>query len=113
MIDNYTSLIYGWKLTGDKIDKFENDMSCINDDWFDKVQDVVIKDHMCGKYIYIGAILANYDSYEENEIIINDKLVSNSTKTYNNFIKKNPDIDKIFSKYLKGKPQLYLLQNIC
>lgn len=112
MIDNYTSLIYGWNLTGDKMDKFEADMEKINEDWFDDVQQFVIKDHMCGKYIYFGAILAHYDSNEENELIIDDGLIKDVTKSYNDFIKNNPKIDKIFSKYGKGKPQLYLLQNI-
>ena len=112
MIDNYTSLIYGWKLTGDKMDKFEEAMEEINEDWFDDAENVVIKDHMCGNYIYFGAILAHYDSNEENELIIDSKLINKVTKSYNDFIKKNPNIDKIFSKYAKGKPQLYLLQNI-
>lgn len=112
MIDNYTSLIYGWKLTGENVDKFEKAMEEINEDWFDIGQNVVIKDNMCGKYIYFGAILAHYDSDEENELVIDNKLINKVTKAYNNFIKKNPDIDKIFKKFEKGKPQLYLLQNI-
>lgn len=112
MTDNYTSLIYGWKITGENMDKFEKDMGEIHDDWIDDVQNVVIKDYMCGKYIYFGAILAHYDSDEESELIIDNKLINKATKSYNNFIKKNPDIDKIFNKYAKGKPQLYLLQNI-
>lgn len=112
MIDNYTSLIYGWKLTGDNIKKFENEMEDIDDDWISITDKVVIKDHMCGQYIYFGAILAHYDSNEENELVIDDKLIKKSTKSYNDFIKDNPKIDKIFSKYAKGKPKLYLLQNI-
>lgn len=112
MIDNYTSLIYGWKLTGDNITKFENEMEDIDDDWVGITDKVVIKDYMCGEYIYFGAILAHYDSNEENELVIDDKLIKKSTKSYNDFIKKNPNIDKIFSKYAKGKPKLYLLQNI-
>lgn len=112
MIDNYTTLIYGWKLTGENMDKFENAMEEINEDWFDNVQNVVIKDHMLGKYIYFGAILAHYDSDEESELVIDSKLINKVTKSYNDFIKKNTEIDKIFKKFEKGKPQLYLLQNI-
>ncbi len=112
MIDNYTSLIYGWKISKSNINAFEHELEKINENWYDNLQKYIIQDHMCGNYLYFGAILAHYDCNDENELIINDKLIKSATKAYNDFVNNNSEIDKVFKKYAKGKPQLYLFQNI-
>jgi hypothetical protein len=113
MIDNYTSLIYGWKISKSNINKFEHELEKVNENWYDDLQEYIIQDHMCGNYLYFGAILAHYDVEEgDDDLVIDDKLISSATKAYNDFINKNPEIDKIFKKYAKGNPQLYLFQNI-
>lgn len=111
MIDSYTNVIYGWKLTGDVVDKFKNEMNEFNEEWSDIYQNFFIEDYMCGNYIYFGAILGRFDEAGDGgEIIIESKLIKSSTNSYNKFIKDNPEIEKIIKKYTKKKPQLYVMQ---
>lgn len=122
-LDNYTKVIYGWKVTGNKIDKIQKELETVceeiyHNDLYNIVDSYIIEDTMCGEYFYFGALLGFIDVYDcENgadyEIIITDKLVNKVTSKYNQMLKDYPEIDKIFQKYSKGKkPQLYVMQNI-
>jgi len=120
---NYTRVIYGWKVTGKKIDKIQEELETVceevyHNDLYNIVDGYIIEDTMCGEYFYFGALLGSMDVYDcENgadyEIIITDKLVNKVTSKYNQMLKDYPEIDKIFQKYSKDKkPQLYVMQNI-
>lgn len=122
-LDNYTRVIYGWKVTGKKIDKIQEELETVceeiyHNDLYNIVDGYIIEDTMCGEYFYFGALLGSMDVYDcENgadyEIIITDKLVNKVTSKYNQMLKDYPEIDKIFQKYSKDKkPQLYVMQNI-
>ena len=123
-LDNYTKVIYGWKITNDKkIHKIESELEevCENvyhDDMYNIVDDFIIQDTMCGEYFYFGALLGSMDVYDcergaNNEIIINSELVNKVTFAYNQMLKDYPEVGEIFKKYSKNqKPQLYVMQNI-
>lgn len=114
MIDNYTTVIYGWKITGrNNVHKFINELECWDDEYYDKVDNIIVEDTMCGEYIYFGAIISHYDANEGGEVIINNKNIKIATDKWNNFIKENPEFNKIIESYKKGEPQLYVFQNIC
>ena len=112
MIDNNTVVIFGWKVTDNNIEKLQNELEAWDEDYFDKIQDILIEDTMCGNYIYFGAILAQYDAGEGGEVIIDSKLIKKATDTYNKKIKNYPEVDKILSKYAKKKAKLYVFQQI-
>ena len=112
MIDNNTVVLYGWKVTDDNIEKLQNELEVWDEDYFDKIQDIIIEDTMCGNYIYFGAILASYDADESEEVIIDSKLIKKATDVYNKKIKAEPELNKIFKKYAKKQPKLYVFQNI-
>ena len=113
MIDNYTTVLFGWKVSGrEKVNKIDRDLNKFDDEYYDHFQDILVEDTMCGNYLYFGAILARYDVSDEEEIVINTELITKSTSVYNNIIKENPKLSKIFDKYKEGDPQLYVFQNI-
>jgi len=120
---NYTKVIYGWKVTGKKIDKIQEELETVceevyHNDLYNIVDGYIIEDTMCGEYFYFGALLGSMDVYDcergaDYEIIITDKLVDKVTSAYNKMLKDYPEIEKIFKKYSKDKkPQLYVMQNI-
>ena len=120
---NYTKVIYGWKVTGKKIDKIQEELETVceevyHNDLYNIVDGYIIEDTMCGEYFYFGALLGSMDVYDcergaDYEIIITDKLVDKVTSAYNQMLKDYPEIEKIFKKYSKDKkPQLYVMQNI-
>ena len=122
-LDNYTRVIYGWKVTDKQVDKIQKEIEdkCENvyrDDMYNIIDECYVDDSMCGEYFYFGALLGSIDVYDaergaDNEIIINDKLINKATSKYNKMLKDYPEIEKIFKKYSKNKkPQLYVMQNI-
>lgn len=112
MIDNNTVVLYGWKVTDDNIEKLQNELETWDEDYFDKIQDIIVEDTMCGNYIYFGAILASYDADEGEEVIIDSKLIKKATDVYNKKIKNEPELDKILKKYAKKQAKLYVFQQI-
>lgn len=115
MLDNKTVVIYGWKLTGKTKDKFQDSLEAIDENYYDLLanSNVYVDDTMCGEYIYVGAVLANYDADEGDYVIINDKLIKKCTDNYNKFINTHEQYKELFNKTFKNKePQLYVFQNI-
>lgn len=114
MIDSHTIVIYGWKVEGkDKSTEFENACEEVDEDFWDKfLHEVFISDTMCGNYTYFGAILAEYDAYYGEEVVIDDDLVKQCTAKYNKFIEENPELAEVFDKYKDGEPKLYVFQHI-
>ena len=113
MIDNYTTVVYGWKLTGsDNVNEFTSELEDWNEDYFDITEDVLVEDTMCGEYVYFGAVLVSYDAEEGDEIVIDDELINKYTNKWNNFLKENPKFEEIIKKYKKGEPKLYVFQKI-
>lgn len=112
MIDNNTVVLFGWKVTEKQVNKLRNELDVWDEDYYDKIQNIIIEDTMCGNYIYFGAILAKYDVKEGGEVIINDKNIKIATNKWNSFIKENPEFNKIIESYKRGEPQLYVFQNI-
>ena len=118
MLDNDTNVIYGWKLTGDKVNEIQEKLETVCDEVYHKdmcdiLDGFIIEDTMCGNYFYFGALLVSYDANEDEEgEIIDTKLVNKVTKKYNDMLKKYPEISKIFEKYNKKEPKLYVMQHI-
>lgn len=118
MIDYNTVVIYGWKVEDDVCSQFENELDKICEEIYHKdkydlgLDTCLVSDTMCGNYIYFGILLGSYDSKENNEIIVNDKLLKEKSQIYNNKLNKYPEVKNIFEKYSKNNPQLYIFQNI-
>jgi len=114
MIDNHTIVIYGWKIEGsDEVRKINRKLEKINEEYWDKFQNIIIEDTMCGNYLYFGAILVNYD-VEENpdHVVINSELIDKATSEYNKTIEENFELKKAFKKYTKIPAQLFVFQHI-
>ena len=117
-LDNYTRSIYGWKVDGnDKVKKFENALEKINENFYEDYYDFFADDSMCGNYIYFGANLVNYDANEEEEVVLNSKLIKEATDEYHNFLKEHPELDKFLQKQIgklttSKEPQLFIFQQI-
>lgn len=122
-LDNYTKVIYGWKVPEKKVSKIVEDLETLCDEKYDKdMYDILdgyyIEDTMCGEYFYFGALLGSMDVYDAEsggqiEIKVTTKLVDKATSKYNQMLKDYPDIEKIFKKYIgKQSPELYVMQNI-
>jgi hypothetical protein len=112
-LDNYTKVVFGWKVEGEEVNNLENDLENWDEDYYDKVQDIMIEDTMCGNYIYFGIILCSYDAvYDPEEVIINDDLMIVQSKIWKDFLKDNPEFEKLIEKYQHGEPKLYVFQNI-
>ena len=112
MIDNNTVVLFGWKVTDNTVEKLRNELEVWDENYFDKIQDIIIEDTMCGNYIYFGAILAQYNADEGGEVIMDSKLIKKATDVYNKKIKAEPELDKIFKKYAKKQAKLYVFQQI-
>ena len=117
-LDNYTRAVYGWKIEGrKKVKEFEIELEKVNKNYYDDYLDFCINDYMCGEYIYFVAHLVKYDADEGGEVIINDKLISNKTDEYHNFLKDHPELDKFLQSQIginttSKEPQLYIFQQI-
>ena len=118
-LDNYTRVVYGWKIEGSKnVEKFEKGLEKINENYYDDYFDFFVEDTMCGDYIFFGAHLVNYDVDEGGEEVINTKLINEATDEYHKFLKDYPELDEYLNKQI-GKlttskdAQLYVFQQIC
>jgi len=112
-LDNYTKIVYGWKVEDEERENLQNELEVWDEDYWDKVQDVIVDDTMCGDYMYFGAIIASYDAvYDPEEVIVNDDLIKSQLKEWDKFLDDNPEFANIISKYKHGKPQLYVFQQI-
>ena len=114
MIDNHTIVIYGWKIEGsDEVRKISKKLEKVDEDFWDKFQDIMIDDTMCGDYLYFGAILVNYNAGEESDpIVINSELITEATSEYNKTVEENPELKKVLKKYTKTPAQLFVFQHI-
>lgn len=115
---NYTRVIYGWKIEGHKnVEKFENAIEKINKNFYEEYCDFFAVDPTCGNYIYFGADLVNCDANEEEEVILNSKLIKKATDEYHEMLKKHPELNEFLGKQI-GKlttskdAQLYVFQQI-
>lgn len=113
-LDYRTIAIYGWKVDGeDKVSDFIDSLEEWNNEYYEDCQEVMVEDGMCGKYVYFGAILAYFDPMDdEQEVIINDKLIDEKTKKWNKYIKDNPGFLEVINKYKNGEPQLIVFNHI-
>ena len=114
MIDNHTIVIYGWQIEGpDEVKKLDKKLSKIDEEFWDKFQNIIIEDTMCGNYLYFGAILANYDSQSDPDpVCVNSELIDKATSEYNRTLEENPELKKVLKKYTKTPAQLFVFQNI-
>lgn len=108
MEDNYVKVIYGWKVPTVDVNKIKDQLENISYDTFDKF---IIYDYRCGKFIYIGAIIGEFNCDEgDGEILITSKIAGSKIDKFNSFIKKNENINKVFKKYMRKQAQLYVVQ---
>lgn len=114
MIDNHTIVIYGWKIEGsDEVRKIVKKLEKIDEEHWDKFQNIMIDDTMCGNYLYFGAILVNYDAGENQDpVVINSELINGATSEYNKIIEENSELKKVLKKYTKTPAQLFVFQHI-
>ena len=112
-LDKRTIVMYGWKVEGqNETKKLWRALERWDDEYYDKLDGLLIEDGMCGEYIYFGAQLVYFDPDEEHGEIINQELIEKSTKRWNDFINANPKLDKILKKFKNGDPQLYVFSHI-
>lgn len=112
-LDNFTKIVYGWKFEGQEMENLQNDLEEYDDEYYDKLQEFIVDDTMCGNYLYVGPVLESYDAvWDPKEVIINEELKNNGINNWETFNKENPKIAEIFNKYIKGEPQLYVFQQI-
>ena len=114
MIDNNTVVIYGWKIEGsDEVRKIGKKLEKVDEEYWDKFQNIIIEDTMCGNYLYFGAILVNYDAGDDPDpVVINSELIDKATSEYNKTIEDNPELKKVLKKYTKTPAQLFVFQHI-
>lgn len=114
MIDNHTIVIYGWKIEGsDEVRKIGKKLEKVDEEYWDKFQNIMVDDTMCGNYLYFGAILVNYDAGEDPDpVVINSELITEATAEYNKIIEENPELKKVLKKYMKTPAQLFVFQHI-
>jgi len=114
MIDNYTIVIYGWKIEGsDEVRKVGKKLEKVDEEYWYTFQDIIVDDTMCGNYLYFGAILVNYDAGDDPEsVVINSELITEATSKYNKIIEENPELKKVLKKYTKTPAQLFVFQHI-
>ena len=116
MINSTTYLIKGWKVTGDKADDIYEKLNEIceeeyNSDICDILDGFHISDSMSGEYFYFGAILGSLDNDEgyAGDIEITDKLIEEKFSKFDDMCEKYPKIAKVFGKYAKHEPKLYVV----
>jgi len=114
MLDNHTIVIYGWKIEGsDEVRKIGRKLEKVDDEYWDKFQNIMIDDTMCGDYLYFGAILVNYDATDDPDpVIINSELITKATLEYNKVLNENFELKKVLKKYTKTPAQLFVFQHI-
>ena len=114
MIDNHTIVIYGWKIEGnDEVRKIGKKLENVDEEYWDKFQNIMIEDTMCGNYLYFGAILVNYDANDDPDpVAINSELITEATSDYNKTLEDNPELKKVLKKYTKTPAQLFVFQHI-
>ena len=114
MIDNHTIVIYGWKIEGsDEVRKIGKKLEKVDEEYWDKFQNIMVDDTMCGNYLYFGAILVNYDAGDDPEpVVINSELITEATSEYNKIIEEHPELKKVLKKYTKTPAQLCVFQHI-
>ena len=114
MLDNHTIVIYGWKIEGsDEVRKINRKLEKVDEEYWDKFQNIIIDDTMCGNYLYFGAILVNYDAGgDPDPVVINSELIAEATSEYNKIIEENPELKKVLKKYTKTPAQLFVFQHI-
>jgi len=113
-LDYRTIAMYGWKVEDvDKLEEMENDLEDWNEDYYDDLDDFLVEDTMMGRYIYFGVKLVYFDPTDDNqEEIIDEKLVSDAASKWNKYLKDNPEFEKIVNKYKNGEPKLYVFSHI-
>ena len=114
MIDNHTIVIYGWKIEGsNEVRKIGRKLAKIDEEYWDKFQNIMIDDTMCGDYLYFGAILVNYDATDDPDpVVINSELITKATSEYNKVLDENFGLKKVLKKYTKTPAQLFVFQHI-
>lgn len=114
MIDNHTIVIYGWKIEGsDEVRKIGKKLEKVDEEYWDKFQNIMIDDTMCGNYLYFGAILVDYDAGDDPDpVVINSELITEATSEYNKMLEENPELKKVLNKYTKTPAQLFVFQHI-
>ena len=114
MIDNHTIVIYGWKIEGsEEVRKIGKKLEKVDEEYWDKFQNIMIDDTMCGEYLYFGSILVNYDAGDDPDpVVINSELITEATSEYNKILEDNPELKKVLKKYTKTPAQLFVFQHI-
>jgi hypothetical protein len=114
MIDNYTVVLYGWRIEDQKeINKFVKKLEKIDEDYYDKFQNIMVEDVSAGGYFYFGAVLVRYDATDDPDaVIINSELINKATSEYHKTLEKYPELEKLFKKYTKTPAQLFVFQHI-
>lgn len=112
MIYSCTNAIYGWKLSGEIVSEFCNELEKWDEDYIDKIENIAVIDYMSGDYVYIGALLGKWNEDDDGgEIIVNDETIDSATDEFNKFIRTNPEFDNILNEFInRQKPQLYIMQ---
>lgn len=108
MIDNYVKVIYGWKVPAVDVDKVKDQLGYDIDDALDEY---IIYDYGQGLFLYIGAIIGEFDCDEDGgEILVTSKIAGPKINKFNAFMEKNPNVNKVFKKYMRKNAQLYVVQ---
>ena len=114
MIDSYTTIVFGWKFTGDKKDKFEELIEELGyyDDNYAIFEDVFVDDTMCGEYCYFGPIVFHEDNNEDwhssFDKIDFDRHMKNFTKWKND----NSEIWKKIEPFCKSESHIYIFNQM-
>lgn len=104
MIDRLVYVINGWKLTGKKARKMEDELCEINEDFLDDIDGFCVYDGI--EYLYFGVILSKfYPDKEDNfDVVLNEKLFFDGNEKYKKFLEKYPKYAEVFKKYSNNKP---------
>jgi len=117
-LDNYTKVVYGWKITGKSVKNITEDLEDVcNDEYdsdtYDILENFTTEDTMCGEYFYFGSVLICYDAKEGGCEILDDNLIKKKQKDWEEMLNKYPKIKEVFEYYKKDKkPQIYVFQHI-
>lgn len=117
-LDNFTRSIYGWKIEGrENVQKFKKELENVNENYLYDYSDFLVTDCMHINYIYFGIHLVNYDTDEDDEVIVDEQLITEATNNYYNFLKDHPELDEFLQKQIgktttNKKPKLFIFQQI-